>query len=117
MAQMTIYQDYSDLFDEGEADQQITRIADYVPVHRAISQALQDDETLAVSIEHSARVCQAWLRRMAEQRNEGHVDRLLRRIYRRRLDDGAREAKSAGERWRAGGGSQGLHGVGPLQPR
>ena len=72
MAQITIYQDYSGLLDQGEVDQRITEIADYVPVYRAISKALQDDRALAVSINRGARVCEAWLRRMAEQRGDKH---------------------------------------------
>ncbi len=184
MAQIIIYQDYSDLLDQREVDQRVTEIADYVPVYRAISEALQEDELLTVSIARDAVVCEAWLRRMAkqrgekhfafvdvtprsrlaerwgveipawvsdraiqraglldepvsaragesfsdvvlrcffsphltddrlptlhlvellddldEQRDEGHVDRLLRRIYRRRLDHWAQGAKSAGERY------------------
>lgn len=72
MTQITIYLNYSDLLDEGEAEQRITTIADYVPVYRAIARALLEDETLTVSIERDARVCEAWLQRMAEQRGEQH---------------------------------------------
>lgn len=72
MTQITIYLDYNNLLDEGEAEQRITEIADYVPVYRAIARALQDGDPLSVSIERNARACAAWLRRMAEQRGEQH---------------------------------------------
>ncbi|MBS1251245.1 MAG: hypothetical protein MAG451_00276 [Anaerolineales bacterium] len=70
VAQITIYCNYSDLLGEEEAERRITEIADYVPAYRAIVEALRQDEPLTVSIEREARVCEAWLKRMAEQRGE-----------------------------------------------
>jgi len=74
MAQITIYQDYSGLVAEEEAELHLTQIADYVPVYRAIARALQRGETLTVAIERQARVCEAWLRRMAEQRGQASFE-------------------------------------------
>ncbi len=72
MRQITVHQDYGDLLGKEEAEQHIADVADYVPVYRAVAEALRQDESLTVSIEREARVCEAWLRRMAEQRGEGH---------------------------------------------
>lgn len=74
MTQITIYCNYSGLLDEGQAKRRIAKIADYVPAYRDIAQALQEDELLTVTIERDARVCEAWLRRMAEQRGKNQFE-------------------------------------------
>jgi hypothetical protein len=72
VAQITVYCNYSDLLGEEEAEQHISKVVDYVPAYREIVEALRRDESLTVSIEREARVCEAWLKRMAQQRGERH---------------------------------------------
>ena len=70
VVQIIIYSNYSKLLGEEETEERINEIADYVPVYRAIVEAWCQNESLTVSIEREARVCEAWLKRMAEQRGE-----------------------------------------------